>query len=133
MPEDIPDNEITEEFICSASGPGGQHVNRTASTVRLSFDFRHSVLLTDAARERLQKISPSGINGDFLIITCRESRSLTANRNTARKILCDWINLSLKEPKKRRKTKPTRASQERRLQAKSQRSQLKADRSRRYE
>ena len=53
--QDIPEDELREEFLCTAAGPGGQHVNRTANTVRLFFDPAASSLLTPGAQNRLKK------------------------------------------------------------------------------
>ena len=131
-PTDIPENELREEFLCTASGPGGQHVNRTANTARLLFDAENSILLTPAARMRLKQIAPQDENG-FVVITCRETRSLARNRILAREILAELINQASVEPRKRKKTNPTRASREKRLQEKARRSQLKAGRAGKYE
>ncbi len=130
--QDLPEDELREEFLCTASGPGGQHVNRTANTVRLFFDPYASSLLSPAARDRLKKAAETDENGS-IVITCRETRSLTRNRERARELLVEMINRALVEPRKRKKTKPTRASRERRLQEKSRRSQIKAGRSGKYE
>ena len=129
---DIPEDELREEFLCTAAGPGGQHVNRTANTVRLFFDPDASALLPPGARERLKKAAETDENG-LIVITCRETRSLTRNRERAREILVEMINRALVDPRKRKKTKPPRASREKRLQDKSRRSQLKAGRSGKYE
>ena len=128
---DIPEDELREEFICTAAGPGGQHVNRTANTVRLFFDADRSSLLNEAAVTRLRKLA--GIGDGPVVVTCRETRSLNQNRIRAREILAEWITRALVVPRKRKKTKPTRASREKRLQDKSRRSQLKAGRSGKYE
>jgi ribosome-associated protein len=128
---DIPEDELREEFICTAAGPGGQHVNRTANTVRLFFDVDRSTLLNEAAASRLRKLA--GIEEGPVVVTCRETRSLNQNRTRAREILAEWITKALVVPRKRKKTKPTRASREKRLQDKSRRSQLKAGRSGKYE
>ena len=130
--QDIPEDELREEFICTAAGPGGQHVNRTANTVRLFFDPAVSSLLTPEAQNRLKKAAGADENG-LIVITCRETRSLTRNRERAREILAEMISRALVEPRKRKKTRPTRASKEKRLQDKSRRSQIKAGRSGKYE
>ena len=132
QPADIPENELREEYLCTAQGPGGQHVNRTANTVRLFFDVQNSVLLSDAARKRLVKLA-GGENDGFITVTCRETRSLNQNRNRAREILAGWITQALAEPRKRKKTKPSRASREKRLQDKARRSQVKAGRAGKFE
>ena len=130
-PSDIPEDELREEFICTAAGPGGQHVNRTANTVRLFFDADRSALLNEAAAARLRKLAGSGEGP--VVVNCRETRSLNQNRIRAREILAEWITRALVVPRKRKKTKPTRASREKRLQDKSRRSQLKAGRSGKFE
>ncbi|MBR4665619.1 MAG: aminoacyl-tRNA hydrolase [Lentisphaeria bacterium] len=130
--QDIPEDELREEFLCTAAGPGGQHVNRTANTVRLFFDPAASSLLTPGAQKRLKKAAGADENG-LIVITCRETRSLTRNRERAREILAEMISRALVEPRKRKKTRPTRASKEKRLQDKSRRSQIKAGRSGKYE
>lgn len=130
--QDLPEDELREEFLCTASGPGGQHVNRTANTVRLFFDPAASALLSAGAQNRLKNAAGTDENG-LVVIVCRETRSLAQNRVRAREILTEMINRALIEPRKRRKTKPTRASREKRLQEKSRRSQIKAGRSGKYE
>lgn len=130
--QDLPEELLREEFLCTASGPGGQHVNRTANTVRLYFDAAHCPLLTPSALARLRKLAPCDENG-MIVIACRETRSLAQNRARAREILAQWIGQALAEPRKRKKTRPTRASKERRLTEKSRRSQIKAARSGKYE
>ena len=130
--QDIPEEELREEFLCTAAGPGGQHVNRTANTVRLFFDPAASALLSAGAQNRLKNAAGTDENG-LIVIVCRETRSLAQNRVRAREILTEMINRALIEPRKRRKTKPTRASREKRLQEKSRRSQIKAGRSGKYE
>jgi len=130
--QDIPEDELREEFLCTAAGPGGQHVNRTANTVRLFFDPAASSLLAPGAQNRLKKTAGADENG-LIVITCRETRSLNRNRERAREILAEMINRALVEPRKRKKTRPTRASKEKRLQDKSRRSQIKAGRSGKYE
>jgi ribosome-associated protein len=127
--DDIPDSEIREEFLCTASGPGGQNVNRTANTVRLIFHAAGSSLLDEESRMRLYKAHTPDPDGN-LVILCRESRSLQQNRIRAREILAGWLTLSLKKPRRRKKTKPTFASREKRLKTKSLRSQTKSLRGR---
>ena len=129
---DIPEDELREEFLCTASGPGGQHVNRTSNTVRLFFDPAKSALLPQAAGDRLKKAAGTDDDG-LIVITCRETRSLARNRDRAREILVEMINRACMEPRKRKKTRPTRAAKEKRLQDKSRRSQVKAARAGKYE
>ena len=78
---------------------------------------------------RLYKAHTPDPDGN-LVILCRESRSLQQNRIRAREILAGWLTLSLKKPRRRKKTKPTFASREKRLKTKSLRSQTKSLRGR---
>lgn len=130
--EDIPEADIHEEFICAASGPGGQHVNKTSSAVRLIFDVTNTSLLTERAKIRLRILAGTRTDDGSIVIFCKDSRSLAMNRNTARERLAELIGAAMKEPRKRKKTKPTRASKERRLQAKTQRGEVKAARSTKF-
>jgi ribosome-associated protein len=120
-----PDEELEEEFVRTASGPGGQNVNKTSTAVRLVYRFIDSSFLTDSAKERLQLM----LGGkEFVSILARESRSLPMNREEARIRLSNLLTAAKKEPKKRKATKPTKASQERRLAGKARRSGIKAGR-----
>ena len=125
--EDLPEDELHEEFLCAASGPGGQHVNRTATAVRLIFQVMESRILNESGKARLCRIAhaPDGV----IVILAKDTRSLALNRGLARERLAALIGTALAVPKKRRKTKPTKASQERRLRAKSIRSRIKSARS----
>lgn len=119
-----PDEELEEEFVRSASGPGGQNVNKTATAVRLTFRFMESPTLSDEVKERLQTLC----GADSVSFLARESRSLPDNREAARRRLAALIASAKEVPRKRRPTKPTRASKERRLNAKSRRSEIKSGR-----
>jgi ribosome-associated protein len=120
-----PPQELEEEMIRPASGPGGQHVNRTACAVRLVYHFKDSLLLRPEAQERLRALCGSKIVGDTLVLVAKEYRSLEDNRRAARERLSSFIEAARKIPKKRRATKPTRSSKERRLHSKSVRSETK--------
>ncbi len=126
--EDIPEAFLYEEFVRSAAGPGGQHVNRTESTVRLHFRFRDCPGMTDAFRSRLARLACVSELDEELIVQERSSRSLQQNREKARERLGGLLAKAAVVPKKRRPTKPTKASKERRLASKSKRSRLKKER-----
>lgn len=121
----IPDNEIEEQFV-QASGPGGQNVNKVASAVQLRFDIDASTTLPEAAKGRLQKLAHNQITKEgVLIIEAKSHRTQGRNRRAALEKFAKLIRKSLKSPRKRKKTKPTRASQERRLENKRIRARKK--------
>lgn len=124
----IPQEDLYEEFVRSAAGPGGQHVNRTESAVRLHFKYLQCAILPDDMKERLSSIAAPWIQGDEIVIQVRESRSLLRNREMAQHRLITLLDAAAIVPKKRKKTKPTRASVERRLAGKSRRSEVKRNR-----
>ena len=126
----IPDAELIERFM-RADGPGGQHVNRTESAVELRFDVASSPSLPDDVRQRLlarrdRRMTDAGV----LVIQARRFRDQARNRDEARDRLAAIILEGTRVEKKRLATKPTRASKERRLAGKAQRSQTKRTRSR---
>jgi ribosome-associated protein len=124
----IPDAELVERFL-RADGPGGQHVNRTESAVELRFDVAQSPSLPDAVRERLLTRRDRRLTDDgVLVIQGRRFRDQGRNRDDVRERLAEIIRGALVPPKKRVATKPTRASKERRLAGKQQRSRIKQGR-----
>jgi ribosome-associated protein len=121
----IDESEIEERFI-RASGPGGQHVNRAATAVQLRFDVAHSPSLPDDVRERLIRLASSRMTEDgVLIIEAKRFRSQGRNRQDALNRLVKLIRRAARKPETRRKTRPTRASKERRLEDKRRRSEIK--------
>lgn len=124
----ISDDEFTERMV-KASGPGGQHVNKTSNAVELRFDVGASTL-PDDAKERLRLLSGSRLSGDdVLILISQGSRSLEMNRQEARSRLADLVRQALHRPKSRRPTKPTYSSKLKRLEGKTRRSGVKSMRS----
>lgn len=128
----IPDQELSERFI-RASGPGGQNVNKVSTAVELRFDAAHSSALPEAVRARLLARRDRRIGADGVIVICAQRfRSQDRNRQDARERLAALIESVLTPPRPRIATRPTRASQERRIEAKKGRSQIKRGRSTRW-
>jgi len=126
----LPESELVVRFL-RADGPGGQHVNRTESAVELRFDALHSPSLPEDVRERLLARRDRRMTDDgVLVIQARRFRDQSRNREDARERLVEILRSALVAPKKRVATKPSRASQQRRLESKQQRGKLKQNRSR---
>ncbi len=126
----IEDDELVERAV-RASGPGGQHVNKTSSAVELRFDVRASPSLPEDVKERLERLAGSRLTQDGVIVIFAQSyRSQELNRQDARSRLIELIVQAAHRPKRRRPTRPTYSSKLKRLEGKSKRSGVKAMRSR---
>jgi len=126
----IPDEELEWKFV-RASGPGGQNVNKVSSAVQLRFVLARNTSLPAAARHRLRRLAGQRLVDDgSILIAARTERSQEQNRRAALERLGALIRAALVEPKIRKKTRPTRASKERRIEAKKRRSGTKRDRGR---
>lgn len=124
----IPMREIHFSFI-RASGPGGQHVNRSATAVQLRFDVRNSPSLSAEIKNRLLRLAGSRISKEgILTIEAQEYRSQKRNREEALQRLARLLRLAAMKKKTRRPTKPTTAAKQRRLEAKKRRSLTKQTR-----
>ena len=122
---EINEREIQLEFI-RASGPGGQKVNKVATAVQLRFDAANSPSLPDEVRRRLIRLAGKRMTEDgVLVIHARRFRSQDRNRRDAIDRLIALIRKASIRPKSRLKTKPSKASKERRLEAKRRRSRTK--------
>jgi ribosome-associated protein len=114
-----------------ASGPGGQNVNKVSSAVELRFDASKSAVLDSEVRERLKRIAGSRMTADgVILIDARRFRTQAKNREDARERLIELIRSALVRPKRRRKTRPSTASRERRIDTKRRRSETKRGRGR---
>ena len=124
----LAESEIEETFIRSP-GPGGQHVNKTESAVQLRFNARNSASLSNAVFLRLKTLAGRRMTrAGVIVITANRFRSQERNRGDAIDRLVDLIRRAAVAPKRRRATKPTGASKQRRLEAKSRRADIKKGR-----
>jgi ribosome-associated protein len=126
----LAESELEERFI-TASGPGGQNVNKVATAVQLRFDAAHSPALSGAVLARLaalagRRMTSSGV----LTITANRFRTQERNRADARERLIELLQKAAVAPVFRVKTRPTLGSKRRRLEDKTARGATKRDRSR---
>ncbi len=120
----IGDDEFTEKAV-KASGPGGQHVNKTSSAIELRFDLRASALPEDV-KARLERLAGSRLTLDGVIVLFAQgTRSQEMNRQEVRERLADLIRRALPRPKARKPTKPTYSSKLKRLASKTKRGGVK--------
>jgi ribosome-associated protein len=121
----IDESELDEDFVRS-SGPGGQNVNKLATAVQLRFDARRSPSLPNDVAVRLMGLAGKRLTKDgVIVITAQSHRTQEANRRDARDRLIAMIRQAAVAPVKRRATKPTRASREKRLESKKHRGSIK--------
>jgi ribosome-associated protein len=121
----LDEREIEEQFV-RASGPGGQNVNKLSTAVQLRFDVRHSPSLPPDVRSRLERLAGARLTRDgVLVIVAQRHRTQARNREDALERLIELIRQAAVAPVKRRPTKPTKASRERRIEGKKRQSSIK--------
>jgi ribosome-associated protein len=121
----LDESELHWSFVQS-SGPGGQNVNKVATAVQLRFDVRHSPSLPEDVRQRLIRLAGRRSTTEgILIIEAHRYRTQEQNRQDALARLVELVRQASVKPKIRKKTKPTLASRQRRLEDKRHRSQTK--------
>ncbi len=117
----IPESELEERFD-TPGGPGGQHANKNETAVSLRFNVDDSSLPEDIRQTLKRRL------GSWVEVTAADTRSQWRNREVARDRLITKLEAALVEAKPRKKTKPSRAAKERRLESKKARSEVKQKR-----
>ncbi len=124
----IPEEELSEQFF-QCSGPGGQHVNKTESGVRLLYAVADSRALPEGVRARLLRLAKGQLSAEgVLAVTATRFRERERNRVDARRKLAALVAQATIVPKRRLATRPGQAAVKRRLEIKSRRSQTKVGR-----
>ena len=128
----IPSSELVIK-ACRASGVGGQHVNKTSTKVQITWHILGSSALDDEQKKRLAERLRNRINkAGFITCSVDETRSQSKNIALAKERLAKMIKKALFVPKVRKATKPSKGAKERRLKAKKQRGQIKAQRKQKH-
>ena len=126
----IDESELQMDYV-RATGPGGQNVNKVATAVQLRFNVLQSKSLPEEVKARLIKLAGKRMTQDGeLVIEARRFRTQERNRDDALARLIVFVQKALEIPRHRKKTKPTKASQELRLKGKKRRAELKRSRTR---
>ena len=126
---DIPESQYHLQAIRS-SGPGGQHANKVSTAIQIQYDI-HNASLTDEQKDRLLKYKDQRISAEGIItITAKRFRSQLRNKEDAILRLRKLVTQGIQKTKPRKRTSPTKASKEKRLQEKARKSEIKKMRER---
>jgi len=121
----IPENEISIRYVHS-SGPGGQHVNKVATTAQLRFDIKNSLVLSEHGKERLFRLAGRRVTDDgVLVIEAGRFRERERNRQEAISRLFRLVEQAQQTPQNRIPTRPRASAITRRLEAKKRRALIK--------
>ena len=124
--------EVQFSFARS-SGPGGQNVNKVNTKAILRWNPDETDLLGEDALQRLKKLAKKWINTDgFIVIDSQEHRTQSLNKEECLSKLITLISKALQKPKKRKKTRPTKSSVEKRLSEKKRKSEIKKNRQEKF-
>ena len=124
-PPEIPESDLSFSFV-RGTGPGGQNVNKVATTAQLRFNLAETTVLDEAAKARMRTLAGHRLVGDAeILIVARNHRTQEGNRREALERLQELIERARHVPKARRPTRPTRASKERRIAGKLHRQRNK--------
>jgi ribosome-associated protein len=124
-PARVPDADLEFKFI-RAAGPGGQNVNKVATAVQMRFDLAGTRALSAEVKARLRALAGHRLAADgAILISARNHRTQEGNRREALARLTDLITRASVAPKPRRATRPTAASQRRRMDRKTQHQRIK--------
>jgi ribosome-associated protein len=129
-PPSLLDRLVIDERFVRGSGPGGQNVNKVATAVELRVDLTASALPEDVKARLIALAGRRATSDGVLLIDAREHRTQSQNREAARARLLALVEQALHRPKKRTRTRPTKAAKERRLESKKKRSKAKDHRRR---
>jgi len=123
----IRENELRFDYV-RASGPGGQNVNKVATAVQLRFDVRASSLPEEVKSRLIHLAGKRVTDAGVLLIEAKQFRAQEQNREDAIRRLIALVRKALIKPKPRKKTKPTKAAKEKRLETKKRRGEVKKNR-----